>query len=187
MCSAPSLPSVGTRLRKWGHVVGRHGKIGVADRPATMRGPHGRHRRRIAVILVGLLAAIGATQLHPLAASAASRTTIKFTFVPPYGSFEDLRGVLGKAAPSAHRVAVYIKVGGGWWTKPYWSYPTTSISTGGSFVTDITNGGTDQNATQIAAYLIRSDYQPPLASGHAAIPGDIEAQALAKVVADRTP
>jgi len=43
---------------------------------------------------------------------------IEFTYVPPYGSFEDLSGKVTGVKPADYRVAVYIYVEG-WWNKPY--------------------------------------------------------------------
>ena len=95
--------------------------------------------------------------------------SIAFTFVPPIGSFENLRGQVLHVAPGEYKVALYIYVSG-WWTKPYFSNPITTIAPDGSFVTDITTGGIDQTATMVAAFLVANDYTPPLISGDSTLP-----------------
>jgi hypothetical protein len=89
------------------------------------------------------------------------------------------------ASPAEYAVAVFIKVGSGWWTKPYWSKPLTSIDYDGSWTCDITTGGIDTQATAIAAYLVPASYNPPLASGQTALPLELEQNSVAKVIASR--
>jgi len=112
---------------------------------------------------------------------------IEFTYIPPYGSFEDLEGQVWHVQPEDYRVAVYIRVGGGWWTKPYWNNPLTFINCDGSWVCDITTGGIDETATEIAAYLVSFDYDPPLAAGDTTLPLELEEHAVAWVEDTRNP
>lgn len=112
---------------------------------------------------------------------------IEFTYVPPYGSFENLRGQVWHVKPSEHRVAVYIKVGSGWWTKPYWNNPLTVINPDGSWICDITTGGADHLATEIIAYLVPAGYNPPLMSGQSSLPQELEENSLAYVSVVRSP
>jgi exo-beta-1,3-glucanase (GH17 family) len=114
-------------------------------------------------------------------------STIEFTYVPPYGSFENLRGQVWHVRPGDYKVAVYIDVGGGWWTKPYFSSPLTSIWPDGSWTCDITTGGVDQSATAIVAYLIPNGYSPPLMSGGSTLPAELELNSVAKVETTRAP
>ncbi len=109
---------------------------------------------------------------------------IWFTYVPPYGSYDHLEGSVSNVRPQDYKVAVYIKVGG-WWTKPYWSDPKTDIDKCGNFSTDITTGGSDQYATEIRAYLIPADYDPPLARGYYYIPEEIGDNAVDVAIAKR--
>ena len=108
---------------------------------------------------------------------------IWFTYVPPYGSHDDIEGQVSNVLPNDYKVAVYINVGG-WWTKPYWSRPKTDIDECGDFTADITTGGVDQTATEIRAYLIPADYDPPLAYG-GSLPDGIEDNAVAIAIAER--
>lgn len=93
----------------------------------------------------------------------SARPSIILTSVPPIGSFDWLRGATWLASPSDYHIAVYIRVEGSWWTKPYWAHPLTRIGKDGRWRCDITTGGIDQQATEIRAYLLRKTYTPPLA------------------------
>jgi hypothetical protein len=73
---------------------------------------------------------------------------IEFSFVPVYGSADDLRGQVWHITPSDYKVAVYIFVASGWWTKPYFAQPLTNIQPEGRWIADITTGGVDHQATK---------------------------------------
>jgi hypothetical protein len=111
---------------------------------------------------------------------------IRFTYVPPYGSFDNLRGRVWCVNPADYKVAVYIYVSS-WWTKPYWAWPLTSINPDGTWATDITTGGTDQLATRIAAFLVPNGYDPPLMGGGQTLSPELFDNAVAYVMADREP
>ena len=113
--------------------------------------------------------------------------TIEFSDVPPYGSSADLKGRVRHVRPSDIVVAVYIKVGNGWWAKPYYATPTTPIWPDGTWTCDITTGGIDETATQIVAYLIPKSYTPPQMSGWSSLPAELDANALARIEATRAP
>lgn len=98
---------------------------------------------------------------------------IEFTYVPPYGSFDNLEGQVWHVLPNEYKVAVYIKVTGGWWTKPYWNSPLTDIELDGTWVCDITTGGQDSQATEIAAFLVPNGYDPPGMSGGPTLPSEL--------------
>lgn len=112
--------------------------------------------------------------------------TIEFTYVPPYGSFDNLKGQVWHVKPADYKVAVYIYVGG-WWSKPYWDRPLTTIQNDGSWTYDITTGGVDQYATRIAAYLVPNGYNPPLMSGGSTLPSELDQNSVAKVETLRSP
>jgi len=84
--------------------------------------------------------------------------TMKFTYVPPYGSYDNLRGKVSNARPSEFKVVVFIEVYGVWWIKPYWDSPSTAINSDGTFTTDITTGGSDELAKTIRAFLVPIGY-----------------------------
>ena len=104
---------------------------------------------------------------------------IELISVPPIGSFDNLQGQAWHVAPEDHGVAVYIKVNGGWWTKPYFNNPVTGINCDGTWACDITTGGTDQLATEVAAFLIPLSYLPPAAVGSATLPAELYASSVA--------
>lgn len=118
-------------------------------------------------------------------ASGAPVASIEFDYVPPFGSFNDLTGLVRNANPTTHRVAVYIYVGGGWWTKPNGAAPLTTIATNSTWTCDITTGGIDEQATKIAAFIVRTNYTPPVLLGVSALPGDLASNAVAQVAVTR--
>jgi len=101
----------------------------------------------------------------PVVCGAESVSAIGLTYVPKYGSTENLRGRVLNANSKDFAVAVYIKVDGLWWTKPYWDSPITEINDDGTWVCDITTGGFDETAEEIAVFLMPVRQEPPLASG----------------------
>ena len=112
--------------------------------------------------------------------------TIEFTYVPPLGSFENLRGKVTNVTPSDYQIAVYIYVSG-WWTKPTFANPLTTIQSDGNWTCDITTGGSDQNAIQIKAYLIPNSYTPPQMSGGQTLPSELDQNAVTSIEAIRKP
>jgi YVTN family beta-propeller protein len=107
--------------------------------------------------------------------------SIKLTYVPAWGSFDDLQGEVQHVFPSEYRVAVYIYVGG-WWTKPTSNSPLTVIEDDGTWTCDITTGGVGQTATQITAFLVPNGYDPPLMAGDQALPAKLFENAVAHVM-----
>ena len=108
---------------------------------------------------------------------------IEFTYVPPKYSYENLRGKVSGVDPKDYGVAVYIKISG-WWTKPYWNRPVTSINQSSTWVCDITTGGVDSRASAIKAFLIPKDYSPPLGYG-GSLSSEISDYAVAEVYVER--
>jgi exo-beta-1,3-glucanase (GH17 family) len=112
---------------------------------------------------------------------------IEFTYVPPYGSFDNLQGQVWHVAPADYKVAVYIRVGTGWWTKPSFASPLTDIYCQGNWICDITTGGIDEQANTIAAFLVPKDYYPPAAAGISTLPAELTDNAVAYVEVTRLP
>ncbi len=110
---------------------------------------------------------------------------IEFTFVPPIGSLENLQGRVSHVVSSAYKIAVYIRVNSGWWTKPFFNAPLTSITPTGRWNTDITTGGIDERANTIAAFLVTTGYSPPLMGGGTTLPPELEEVAAASVQVTR--
>ena len=104
------------------------------------------------------------------------------TEIPVWGDKELLlRGRVHEVEPAAHRVAVYIHVGGGWWTKPTFAEPATAIEPDGTWTCDITTGGLDHEATRIAAFLISAADPPPLMQGEGEFPAALSQSVLDEV------
>lgn len=112
--------------------------------------------------------------------------SIEFTFVPMYGRFDELRGRVLHVNPYLYKVLVYIYISS-WWVKPYADRPLTTIAKDGTWNCDITTGGIDERSVKIAAFLVRSSYQPPILLGASSIPSSVYAQAADSVEVTRTP
>ncbi|MCP4409900.1 MAG: tandem-95 repeat protein [Gammaproteobacteria bacterium] len=116
----------------------------------------------------------------------ACTPAISLIDVPPYGSFNNLQGQADCINdPANYRVTVYIYVAG-WWTKPYLNAPLTVIQPDGTWTTDITTGGNDEEATKIAAFLLPVGYTPPLMNGGAPLPADLFTNAADYTHVERT-
>lgn len=110
--------------------------------------------------------------------------TIELTVVPRRGSSTDLQGQVLHVNPLDFKVAVFIYVGG-WWTKPTFAQPLSTIQLDGRWICDVTTGGNDALAIAIAAYVLPNGYAPPLLAGAGALPAELDAHAIAKVLIDR--
>jgi glucan 1,3-beta-glucosidase len=106
-------------------------------------------------------------------------------YVPKIGEFSDLTGRCYGLDPTQYKIAVYIKVNGSWWLKPYFEWPYTPIGRDGKWTCDITTGGVDETATDVAAFLIGKDYTPT-ASSDGSLPIGITTDAVKYVIKDRT-
>lgn len=132
----------------------------------------------------GLLWGISALCL--LATSVPAATSVQFTYVPPYGSFNNLQGRVHGVNTASNRVVVFIYVNGaGWFTKPTCAAPLTTIQPDGTWSADITTGGSDQNATQIAAYVVPVGFSHSCVTNLFCIPDTVTQQALASTLVTR--
>lgn len=114
-----------------------------------------------------------------------SEPLIIFTSVPPMGSNEYLYGRVEGVDPAKYVVAVYIRVSGGWWTKPYFADPTTPIASDGTWSCPYATGGNDTSATALRAYLIPIGFNPPAMQGGTNLPAELTQNAEAMVEATR--
>lgn len=86
------------------------------------------------------------------------------TSMPPIGSTDNILGRVDYVNAADYKVCIYIYVPGsgggenGWWVKPTGASPYTSIAFDGTWSCDYTTGGSDQNATVIRGFLLRSSY-----------------------------
>src|SRR6266404_2070393 len=118
--------------------------------------------------------------------TAFGASSIVFTSVPPYGSFDNLQGVVHGVNPTNYRVAVLINVNGaGWFTKPTCAAPLTTIQPDGTWTADITTGGSDQDATQNAAYVVPANFNQPCITNVFCIPDAVTQPAIANILVTR--
>ena len=131
------------------------------------------------VLYLGSDARLYSQEMYP---ASTGSPAIEFTFVPPFGSSNDLIGrVRNVVNPSAYKVAVYIFVeGAGWWTKPTFAEPLTSIRSDSTWTCDITTGGSDIYATRISAFLLPNGVSPPMSGGLGCLPTALETISVAK-------
>ena len=141
-------------------------------------------------MLTAVQCAAFAIAVFGLEANAQAAASIQFTYLPPYGSFNNLQGKVYSVVPANYRVVVFINVDGVWWSKPNCSSgfttPTT-IQADGTWIADITTGGSDQNATQIAAYIVPVGFNSPCVLGANCLPDSIIQQSVANAIATRFP
>ena len=128
-----------------------------------------------------------ATTPTPIVSPTATGPGIMFTKVPDIGSADVVEGRVEGVNPDDYVVALYIRVGGGWWTKPTFANPTCPISGDGTWSCPYATGGEDTSATAIRAYLIPIGYNPPAARGDSNLPSDLTRRAFPYVERIRQP
>ncbi len=79
---------------------------------------------------------------------------------------------------SQYQVEITIQVGGGWWSKPYADQPFTCIASNGAWACDITTGGQDQTATNIAVFLVPKGTPARVVLGDPTLPTQVYADAV---------
>lgn len=110
----------------------------------------------------------------------AENPKIKITSVSRYGTSGYASGTVKGVSTSAYRVAVFIYVPNlGWWNKPTWAHPLTTINCNGKWKCDIDTGGRDVYATKIAAFLVPKNYKPPELHGSSSLPSELYKKAVA--------
>ena len=99
---------------------------------------------------------------------------IQLTSVPAYGEYGNLSGTVSGVNPADHKVLVYIYVSG-WWNKPSWADPETSIASDGTWQCNISGQGSDIYATEIMAVLVpNGSYQSSWEmGGESSLPSDL--------------
>jgi hypothetical protein len=85
--------------------------------------------------------------------------------VSPKGSTLYVEGKVEGVDPTKHVIAIYIRVTGGWWTKPTFANPITDIASNGAWSCNCQSYFTDADADTVRAYLIPKGYNPPSAAG----------------------
>lgn len=125
-----------------------------------------------------------------LSSAKAASPSIIITNLPVFGSQGNLSGLVLNANSATNCVAVFIFVGndpvvsgGYWYSKPSCASPLTPIQPDGSWTANITPVSSDTNATEIAAFLVPTNYNQPCVNGASGLPIPPEAEAV--VYADR--
>lgn len=137
----------------------------------------------IGLILTACSASARASQPPPSPGDCSP--AIDFT-APPYGSNLDLQGTSSCVNPADYKIAVFI-FASGWYNKPTWGEPLTSIQSDGNWTCDITTGNGDPQATRIAAFLVPNGYTPPMMSGQSTLPEELYQNAMTSKFVDRPP
>jgi hypothetical protein len=85
---------------------------------------------------------------------------IVHVYCPPRFSHDNLIGMVLNVDPGTVKSSTYIKVRGTWWMKPYWNNPLSTIGADCVYVTDITTGGVDSEATMVNSYMVHPSFSP---------------------------
>ena len=109
-----------------------------------------------------------------LTSGGVSANLLEFTYVPPYGSTEDLEGRVSMVDPAGHMVAVYIYIDGlGWWTKPALPCVGLPVRPDSTWLADITTSVDDEYASAICAFLLPLGPGCPSVAGEDELPEEI--------------
>ncbi len=150
----------------------------------------------VTVSATGLVSAVGPGSATITVASGSITSTpatvtiianpgIQITSVPKINTSGNAVGAVTGIGPSgylSYNVAVYIKVAGGWWTKPYMNAPATAIQSNGTWSANVTTGGSDTTATEIRAYLVPKTFSIPLMGGGTTLPATLAPYVYASVL-----
>ena len=118
--------------------------------------------------------------------SRPDNASISFTSIPAVGDvFDPLEGQVTGVDFWQYAVVVYIKVGDGWRIKPNKNQPLTKLASDKSWCCEIVNEANDPTATQIAAFLVPTYYNPPLLSSENTIPQSVYDVSAASLLANR--
>ena len=121
----------------------------------------------------------------------STRPELVIESLPAFGSAnsksqEDdfLTGRVNSVDSDSFRIACYIRVGSGWWNKPFWATPLTSIEDG-RFAVDCVTGGRDIWADEYVIYLLDAGVHPPILRGSPSLPDVLQEIAVSDARASR--
>lgn len=109
--------------------------------------------------------------------------TIKFTQVPAPGSPDMLMGKVTNVNPGDNKVMVIIFVSG-WWNKPSWDSPLTTINGDGTWECNINTDPNDVKTTKIAAFIVPANYAATKMMGQQTIPQELYQSSKANISVD---
>lgn len=115
----------------------------------------------------------------------AGADTLILDYIPVLGSSDNIKGHINDLNTCDYNIAAYIKVGGGWWTKPTFAMPAVPVLCNGQWNLDYTGGGNDPQATDMCFFIVETDYTPPACSGCGTIPQDVYDNAIASKCIER--
>lgn len=150
---------------------------------AAYEGPQGAHWGiwdRNGVMKPGMRAVFtGQTAPIDCTPCGGGTPSLGFTYVPPMGSHEWIEGQACHIDPVMAKLVFYINVAGNWWVKPYDNAVITPIAADGSWSSQYVTGGSDDAATQFAAFVIPNGYSPPVLRGSPTLPAELYQAAIA--------
>jgi hypothetical protein len=123
---------------------------------------------RIAGTLTGLWFALS------LSPAQAASPAIVITNLPAFGAKGNLSGYVTNANTTTNCLAVFIYVAGDWYSQPSCTYPSTLIQPDGSWTMTALNA----SATEIAAFLMPTNYDQPCVNGRPGLTIPPEAEAV---------
>lgn len=128
------------------------------------------------------------TPERPTPTASPTNPWITISPIPAYGTNDNACGFVGNVDESKNSIVIYIHVPGwGWWVKPYFAWPITTISPDHTWCADITTGGQDAYSTKIAAFVIPKTYSPPLLGKSSEIPKEVFDNSIAWTMVERGP
>jgi hypothetical protein len=98
-----------------------------------------------------------------------------------------LRGTVQGVVPSNYGILTYIRVFGGWWSKPTFNAPMTPILRNGAFSVATVTGGYDLSAGEVRLFLVPTDTPPYLSDGGGSLPAIMGRAAVAEAQVVKEP
>ncbi len=123
----------------------------------------------------------GASLAFSLLSAGAANPSITFTNLPAFGTQASLGGQVLNANTTTNCVALFIYVAGDWYSQPSCDSQLTPIRPDGTWTANISSP--DASATEMAAFLVATNYDEPCVNGTAGL--EIPKEAEAAVYADR--
>jgi len=117
-----------------------------------------------------------------LPAQSQAAPSVVITNLPPFGTSGSLSGYVTNANITTNAVAAFILVGGGWYSKPYCSPQLTPIQSNGTWSVNITTSNSDTNATEVAAFLVPTNYNQPCVNGAPGLTNTAQVEAVTYAV-----
>ncbi len=109
---------------------------------------------------------------------------IEILSVPPRGVAGLVKGRVLHVRPADYRVALYLRVAGGYWSKPTFATPYVTVAPDGTWEANVLTGGNDlDGGDRVVAVLIPASLTPPQAAGTATLPATLQSYPQAQ--ADR--